>query len=42
MANLSDPQIWRSFVVRLVSNKKGYSVTAHVNDTIQDVMKMIE
>lgn len=34
---------WRTFVVRLASApQKGFSVTAHVNDSISDVMTMIE
>lgn len=34
--------VWRTFVVRLPVLKKGFTVTAHVDDHIRDVMKMVE
>ncbi|KEG12110.1 hypothetical protein DQ04_02001130 [Trypanosoma grayi] len=37
-----DESVWRRFVARVQHSNKAFSVTAHVNDTIADVMVMVQ
>lgn len=41
-AEPDDNSVWRTFVVRVQHSNKAFSVTAHVNDTILDVMVMVQ
>ncbi|ORC90610.1 uncharacterized protein TM35_000084080 [Trypanosoma theileri] len=37
-----EDSVWRRFVVRVQHSNKAFSVTAHVNDTIAEVMVMVQ
>ncbi|RNF04450.1 hypothetical protein TraAM80_05165 [Trypanosoma rangeli] len=37
-----DEGVWRTFIARVQHSNKAFSVTAHVNDTISDVMLMVQ
>ncbi|EKG07836.1 hypothetical protein TCSYLVIO_001033 [Trypanosoma cruzi] len=37
-----DESVWRTFIARVQHGNKAFSVTAHVNDTIFDVMVMVQ
>ncbi|KAH9578295.1 Ubiquitin domain [Trypanosoma melophagium] len=37
-----EDSVWRRFVARVQHSNKAFSVTAHVNDTIADVMVMVQ
>lgn len=36
------PENWRTFTIRVIKTGRAFSVTSHVNDTIDDVMQMVE
>ncbi|CUG92726.1 Hypothetical protein, putative [Bodo saltans] len=37
-----NPENWRTFTVRVIKTGRAFSVTSHINDTIVDVMQMVE
>nr|CCC94256.1 unnamed protein product [Trypanosoma congolense IL3000] len=40
--DLGDSSVWRRFIVRVQHSNKAFSVTAHMNDTISEVMVMVQ
>jgi hypothetical protein len=37
-----NPEHWRTFTVRVIKTGRAFSVTSHINDSIVDVMQMVE